>query len=171
MIRGNVVALRAPAPEDQAVLLEIRNDVALQRSLMARPQPNDMERLAAWIERRTTDPTGVFFVIATSDDGRAVGFVQATAMDTVSGVAELGLCIAAGQHRRGYGREALQLLEPYLADVFGVRKLVLRVLAENEPAIGLYLSIGFREVGVHEAHFRFGDELLDVTVMEHVFQP
>ena len=50
----------------------------------------------------------------------------------------------------------------------GFWKLVARVFVENEPSRRLLLSLGFREVGVHEKHARLDGVWRDVVVVERL---
>lgn len=168
MLTGSLVVLRAPVPADMPVLTAMRNDAALQRRLMAQPRPNDAARVQDWLNRRLGDPHGLFFVIAEATDDRAVGFVQLTGMDPVHGRADLGIALVATAQGRGYGRQAIELLEAHARDVFGLRKIGLRVLVENEAAFKLYRKLGYREVGVLAEDFYHGGAYHDVRVMEHL---
>jgi RimJ/RimL family protein N-acetyltransferase len=118
-----------------------------------------------WIDRLGADPRAVLFVIGELG-GRAVGFVQVTEIDTISGHRRLGIAIAPAHQGVGHGGEALVLLARYLRQVFGLRKLVLEVLAENARAVALYERVGFTHAGVLKQHFREGQDFFDVAVME-----
>ncbi|MFN3430886.1 MAG: GNAT family N-acetyltransferase [Candidatus Sericytochromatia bacterium] len=168
MLTGSLVVLRAPQPADMAVLAAMRNDAALQRRLMAQARPNDAARVADWLNRRLGDPQGLFFVIAEAAADRAVGFVQLTGMDPVHGHGHLGIALVEAAQGRGYGQEAIQLLEAHARDVFGLRKIVLKVLVENEAAFRLYRKLGYREVGVLAEDFYHGGAHHDVRLMEHL---
>jgi phosphinothricin acetyltransferase len=50
----------------------------------------------------------------------------------------------------------------------GFWKLVARVFVENVPSRKLLLSLGFREVGVHEKHARLDGVWRDVVVVERL---
>ena len=52
------------------------------------------------------------------------------------------------------------------AELAGFWKLSSRILVENESSRRLLLSLGFREVGVHEKHARLDGSWRDVVVVE-----
>ncbi len=52
------------------------------------------------------------------------------------------------------------------AEEAGFWKLTSRVFVENGPSRKLLLSLGFREVGVHEKHARLDGLWRDVIVVE-----
>jgi RimJ/RimL family protein N-acetyltransferase len=166
VINGETTRLRAPRPDDDALLATVRNDVQAQLLMLARPRPNGPDRVREWVQRIAGGSVSMFFVIADAETDAAVGYVQVTEMDLVSGHGRLGIAVDADQRGRGYGREAVVLVGGHVRTVFGLRKLVLDVRADNKAAVDLYRSLGFREVGVLEAHFRVGDAYHDVLVME-----
>lgn len=166
MIKGIKVMLRAWGAEDLGMLLEMRNDLSLQRQLMAQPRGNSLDQIRDWLSARTKSPDGVFLVIVGQPSGEMVGFIQAVGMDHINGIGRIGICIARGFQGKGYGGEAMALLESYLKEVFGLRKLMLEVLAENAVAIGMYLKHGYREVGRLQQHFYYDGEYAEVLIME-----
>jgi diamine N-acetyltransferase len=171
MIEGRLARLRAPEARDHEVLGALRNDVVVQRLLMARPRPNSAARVQGWLARVGDDPAAVLFVIADAATDEAAGFVQVIGIDLVDGVGSLGIAVAPAFQGHGLGREALALVERYVRDVFRLRKLVLQVLAGNEGAVALYRSAGWSAVGTHRAHFYAAGEYHDVLVMERFLPP
>jgi RimJ/RimL family protein N-acetyltransferase len=114
----------------------------------------------------SSDEQSVFLVITARRTSRVVGYIQLTRIDPWHGHAELGICLTPESRGRGYGREALQLMEDYGGAVLGLRKIHLRALAHHAPAVGLYRSTGYRAVGTLRGHFRHGGTWHDVVLME-----
>ena len=79
-------------------------------------------------------------------------------------VADLGLMIARGHRRRGFGRALMRAAEEWARDA-GVRKLELHVFPHNAPAIALYESLGYRREGLRRGHYHRNGELLDAVLM------
>jgi len=168
MLSGEKVSLRPWCREDIEALMIMRNDAALQKLLMTQPRPNSRERVIQWLTEKSSQDNAVFFVIAESTGGHAVGYVQVVDIDQLHCRGNLGICLAADVQGRGYGTETLQLLEPYLQKNLGLRKVVLQVLADNESAIALYRKAGYREVGYLKEHFLFDGSFMDVLIMEKI---
>lgn len=164
------ITLRAPTDRDFVTLSKLRNDLSIQNSLLATPRPNSPARVRAWLERRAEDDRAAFFVIADACDDCAVGFIQAMAIDPLHRVAELGICIDEARRARGFGREAISLLEKFLAGVFRVRKIWLRVDSANKAAVTLYRSSGFREVGTLRKHHYAAGRYRDILLMEKMLR-
>ncbi len=166
MLAADTICLRPPEARDLPFFVGLRNDLALQLSLMAVPRPNPPAKVAAWLEQRADDPHGAFFVIADAQTGDAAGFVQLTQIDTLHGTAELGICLAGTAQGRGFAAEAMRLLEQYARQVFNLRKFVLRVLQGNQRAVSFYDRIGFRRVGTLQQHHYQDGAHHDVLIME-----
>jgi ribosomal-protein-alanine N-acetyltransferase len=76
----------------------------------------------------------------------------------------LNLCIADGFRRRGLGRMMLQeLLEQVACD--GESQVFLEVRPSNENAMRLYLSSGFRRIGIRKAYYRAHSGREDAVVL------
>ena len=163
---GKTTCLRPPAAKDVPFLCELRNDVELQMQLMAQPRANTPERVGKWIERMTEDKQSLFYIIARRRTGAPAGYIQLTQIDVMHGHGELGICIAREAQGLGHGREALALIENYASSVFNLRKILLKVLAENRPATALYQKTGYRTVGVLSRHYYQKGIYNDVVVME-----
>jgi diamine N-acetyltransferase len=171
MLTGNKVVLRAWGAEDLPSLQALRNDVPLQRQIMARPKGSSLEQVRAWLTARSQAADTVFFVIADRASNHALGYVQLLDMDLFHGSGRLGICIGPQAQGRGCGSETLTLLANYVHEVFGLRKIVLEVLASNDGAIRLYRRHGYREVGQWLQHFRTVSDYADVVIMEKLLTP
>lgn len=169
MIDGEAIRLRTALSSDLTFLAGLRSDEHLAELLASRARGSSPEQAKQWVDRVNGDSAAVLFVIAVADTNKPAGYVQITQIDLVSRRAMFGICLGEEFQGRGFGREALTLVESYLARTFNLRKLVLEVLASNTPAIALYQKQGFREVGVLEGHFFYDGKFEDVLLMEHVF--
>ncbi len=83
-------------------------------------------------------------------DGRAVGHAV---LSIAAGEAHLlNLCIDPDHQRRGLGRRALErVIEE--ASTAGAETLFLEVRVSNRPAVRLYLSMGFNEIGLRAGYY------------------
>lgn len=166
MITLGRTVLREVRDEDINLLHRIRNDLTMQMEFGQRPRPTTVEAVRQWTERMASTPTTVFFVVAEQGSERALGYVKVAEIDAVHGLGHLRIALDPMAQGRGHGGEALTLIERYVADVFGLRKLVLHVLASNEGAMRRYQRSGWREVGRHLGHWYFRSAWHDVVVME-----
>jgi len=165
-----VTICRPPRDEDVRALAVLRNDLPTQYALLAAPHPNSDDDVRAWIARRSADPAALFLVIADASD-TAVGFMQIVAIDARSRHGMFGIAIDARQRGKGHGRAAIEQLFAAARADGRLDKIVLYVAADNAGAWALYRSLGFRDVGVLERHYRAPDGWHDVAVMERFLEP
>jgi L-amino acid N-acyltransferase YncA len=67
----------------------------------------------------------------------------------------------------GVGRQLMRAIQVD-AGKLGYRKLIGRVLAQNQDGLNLCRATGWREVGRHSAHTRLNDGLHDVMLAEYL---
>jgi len=166
VLQGDRLTLREWRESDVEALAKLRNNVQLQALLMTQARPNSIERVRRWLVDRSSTDDMVFFVAAQRTDDAAIGYVQVAHIDRFHGVGEFGICLSASAQGSKLAPEACQLLDPYLRQVLALRKLTLKVRADNARAIAFYLKYGYREVGRMESHFREKDKYHDVLIME-----
>jgi len=108
--------------------------------------------------------------VVVEEEGAVISFANMSAYSTrecYSGVAEFSVYTASEARGRGAGTLAMKALME-AAEETGFWKLVSRVFVENTPSRELLLSLGFREVGVHEKHARLDGVWRDVVVVERL---
>jgi RimJ/RimL family protein N-acetyltransferase len=162
------VALRPPQPSDFPALLRWRSDREHQRLLMWRAGAESLEDVAAWVERRTSDPDGRFDAVVRGDV--PIGFVQLTRIDRIDGHAHLGMLIDPLERGRGAAARALALMEQE-ARAMGLRKILLEVLPDNERAMRFWIAAGYGVVGTHVRHHRHEASYFDISLLEKFIIP
>ena len=70
------------------------------------------------------------------------------------------------QRGKGYGAEALALLEEYARTVLRLRQLWCNVLADNVPSLTLFERAGFRRVGVKKEWIRTPEGYKDEVLLQ-----
>lgn len=169
MIIGNKTTLRAWAEDDLLMLSSLRNNVQLQQQLMARPRSNATSQVREWLINKNKATDVLFFIIADNTSNQAVGYLQVADIDLLNGSGRLGICISPNYQGKGYGNEAIVLLEHYLQVVWRLRKLMLEVLLTNQAAQNLYKKRGFAQCGHLREHFYMNGKYCDVVMMEKLF--
>ncbi|EJZ22016.1 acetyltransferase [Rhizobium sp. Pop5] len=155
------VRLRPVTDGDRPLLFSLRRDSALQSLLLTVPDAVDDAALDAWIERRRTEAGGAFLIVENRDGGKAAGYVQIAQVHHRNAFGYGGIVLAEEARGLGLGRAALVELGLHACRVLGLRKLMAEIDIGNAASIGLHLSLGYREVGVLEAHF------IDANGMTH----
>ena len=109
-------------------------------------------------------------IVVVEDGGTVISFANTSAYsprECYSGVAEFSVYTAGEARGRGAGALAMEALIS-AAEEAGFWKLTSRVFVENEPSRKLLLSLGFREVGVHDKHARLDGVWRDVVIVERL---
>jgi phosphinothricin acetyltransferase len=144
---------------------------------VARIYNEGIEERIATFETRQREPGEVrgwldngYPIVVVEDGGTVISFANASAYgsrECYSGVAEFSVYTAGEARGRGAGALAMEALIS-TAERAGFWKLTSRVFVENGPSRELLLSLGFREVGVHEKHARLDGVWRDVVVVERL---
>lgn len=166
MIDGTAVRLRGWQESDLEVITEMRNDLPLQAQLLARARGSNLQQVRQWLQDRSSDPRRLLLIVASRDDDRTLGYVLLSDLDNIDRHAELGICLHVQAQGRGAGREALTLVQPYLRQVWALRKLSLRVRRDNAPAIACYQRVGFEQCGLMRQHVNVDGAFHDIVLME-----
>jgi len=82
-------------------------------------------------------------------------------------IGEISVFVRRSFRSYGVGRQLMRVAQTEAARR-GYRKLIGRVLSDNEDSLRLCAATGWRVVGVHEKHARHGNRLRDVTVVEYL---
>lgn len=112
---------------------------------------------------------GSFGIVATEPDGRPgalVGLIQYYEQDDPDyRHAGIDLFVDPAHHGRGVGRSAIATLVRHLVDDLGHHRVIIDPSVQNERAIAVFTSLGFRPVGTLRRYERradgtWGDNLL-----------
>jgi RimJ/RimL family protein N-acetyltransferase len=143
------VHLRAVERRDLDFTRRHRSDPEINRAIDGRRFPATDHGELAWFESLGNGafPTSAVFIICVdgSDDPR--GLVQLTDIDWVNRTSSLGIWLIDEARGSGVASGALEAIAAYGGDRLNLRRIKLRVLADNESAIRLYERNGFVEEG------------------------
>lgn len=88
------------------------------------------------------------FIIANKSTEEYIGQIDLLYIDWKNRFAEMGIIIGEDKnHRKGYGYEAIKLLQDYVFNRLNLNKLELKVQDSNLRAYNCYLKCGFKEEG------------------------
>jgi RimJ/RimL family protein N-acetyltransferase len=88
------------------------------------------------------------FRIRTLDGDRLVGFVAIFSIEWPNSNGWIAVGIGdEDERRKGFGKEAVGLALRFAFHELGLSRISLDVIADNLPAIALYLGLGFQEEG------------------------
>jgi L-amino acid N-acyltransferase YncA len=154
---------RAASQEDAGAIARIYNEGIEERIATFETSLRTAREIRDWFD-------GAPPVVVVEEDGKVISFANTSAYSPracYSGVAEFSVYTAGEARSRGAGALAMRALMQ-AAEEAGFWKLVGRVFVENTPSRKLLLSLGFREVGIHEKHARLDGVWRDVVVVERL---
>ncbi len=154
---------RAASRGDAEAVARIYNEGIEERIATFETRTRTAEEIRDWFDDGLP-------IVVVEDGGAVVSFANASSYsprECYSGVAEFSVYTAREARGRRAGMLAMEALIS-AAEKAGFWKLVSRVFVENEPSLKLLISLGFREVGVHEKHARLDGVWRDVVVVERL---
>lgn len=147
-INGERVYLRPLNGEDAGLYYNMFFGAETRR-LTGTQRHINKEQIAAYIERKAGDDSGVLLLIALKENDEVIGDIAIQDMDRGNRTANLRLAIGEEQHlNRGYGREALLLMLDYGFGILNLHRIELEVYTFNSRAEHVYESVGFVREGV-----------------------
>ncbi len=155
---GAKIYLR-PATADDAANFEYWTLHSEPAALSCRPQlfltPSEVAERYKSKERSTSQQR---FAVVRKDDNMLVGAVGFFDYNPLNRSAELGLLIDPQERKKGYGKEAMQLLCRYLFKFRGLNKVYAQTAVFNEAATELLESLGFKRDGTLRDHYFYDGE-------------
>lgn len=152
---------------DAETLYQWRNDPAIRHGALSYPFYSSLAAETEWIRSFAPKgtPSDLCMAVRERHDGGLLGYVQLRSIDWVSRCAEFGIVIGVkSQREKGFGYAALDATIRYALHELGLRRLWLRVPADNDKAIRLYLNAGFKEEGKLCRHVFRNGGYMDVFV-------
>lgn len=149
-IIGDRVILRDYRKEDLPCIREWVNDIEITKylsNLFIFPHTyNQTENFLNGILEGKNDYKA--FIIANKETEEYVGQIDLIKIDWINRVATLGIVIGNNDNLgKGYGTEAIKLMEDFVFNTLNLHKLDLLVADFNERAIACYKKCGFKEEG------------------------
>lgn len=145
------VRLRPFEESDLEAMATYRGDADVCRFLPFEPQsPDDIRRRNGHLMGGTSlegERGGVMLVI--EHDGTVIGDLVLFHLDIEAGSAEIGWVVSPAASGRGLATEAVRALIDTAFEVYGLRRLVAQIDADNARSVALAERLGLRR----EAHF------------------
>ncbi|MBR3416279.1 MAG: GNAT family N-acetyltransferase, partial [Clostridia bacterium] len=67
--------------------------------------------------------------------------------------------------RKGYGTEAINKMLDLAFEKYGMNRVAIGVVGLNSEALSFYRKIGFKEEGIQEQGYLYGEEYSDFVMM------
>ncbi len=106
--------------------------------------PLDRETHERWVNDKVNTGQVAQFIMGLNESGEEFGSVYISHIDKEAASGEFGIFIGKEEMLgKGYGGDAMELIELYAAKRLGLKTMTLRVIESNERAAKLYESRGY----------------------------
>lgn len=166
-LKSDKITLRAPEPEDLALMYIMENDTELW-SIGDTLLPYSRYTLRSYLEQSRQDlfsERQARFVI-TLPDGEAVGMIDLAAYDPLNSRAEVCVGLLGKYRGQGIASEALRLLCEYSFKRLHIHQLYAYVAVENSESRKLFAKNGFVEASVLKDWLRNENGFSDVVLVQ-----
>jgi diamine N-acetyltransferase len=169
-LKGEHIKLRALEPEDLA-LLEVWENNTENWRYSQQQVPFSKHILRAYLANAQQDIYEAKQLrLVIENEVEAIGLMDLYDFDFNNRRAGIGILIAAQENRkRGYAKEALQLMLQYAQKAFDLKQLYASVGANNKASLKLFYSLGFKEAGIRAQWFREGNEWEDEHLLQLIY--
>lgn len=165
-MKGKWISLRPIEKNDLDSLNRWKNNEEIYMFLGGGYQPISPSQQEKWLDSMI-DLTGNnrrFIVIA---DEKAIGMVGLYDIHWIHRSCEIGAFIGeVNAQGKGYASEACFLLEKYAKEYLNLRKIKLKVVADNKKALSMWLKLGYEVVGTLKQERFIKGKYYDLLLME-----
>ncbi len=148
MLRGERVTLRPIERADLSRLWELLEEMEVAILADGGPiVPVSLASYEARFERHLAQPPDDLVEFVIDVEGEVIGSCQVHYIDRFHRRCDLGIALGRGYWAKGYGQDAVRVLVDYAFTHLDMRRVGLRVLADDARAIGAYTKAGFIEEG------------------------
>lgn len=167
MIKGEKIYLRPIIKEDIIFLNKWKNDEETYKNLGGGYMPTSIDQQEKWLDSMIdTSGNNKRFVICNNED-EPVGMVGLYNINWIHRVCEIGIYIGEEKAKgKGYGKAACVLIEKFAVEYLNLRKIKLNVVSDNQTAIYMWKSLGYKKVGEYIKERFIKGEYKNLTLME-----
>ncbi len=168
-MQNKEIKLRAPEPEDIALLYEWENDTTVwQVSNTYAPFSHYTLRKHIENSNKSIFETGQLrFMIDRAADGKTIGIVDIFDFDPMHLRAGIGILIADREARqKGYATMAIESVINYTFSRLKLHQLYCNILEDNTASIQLFTKLGFKKIGTKKEWIRSGNIYLDEIMFQ-----
>ncbi len=163
-----MIMIRQATPKDLDAVTEIYNEAILKTVATFDIQPKTSEDQKPWFENHG----GKHPLLVAEQDGQVVAWASLSEWSdrcAYSDTAEVSLYVKSENQGKGVGRKLLKTLVAE-GEKVGLHTVIARITEGNEASLSLFKSEGFELVGVmREVGRKFG-RLLDVCMMQKIYE-
>lgn len=164
----NRICIRPIEDSDTDYIIKWRNTDFVRNNFIFR-ETFTRQMHETWMREKVQvdNPPVKQFIIEELPGNNPVGCVYLRDVDYEKKTAEYGVFLGEKEALgKGYGTMAARWSLSYAKDVLGLRSMILRVFADNEPAIRSYKNAGFYEIEYKKDFMTDESGVRDLIIME-----
>jgi RimJ/RimL family protein N-acetyltransferase len=148
LLRGDLVYLARPTPDDISVIAGWSADVEYSRNLRrGLIYPDVGEGYTEWFTSLEKERSGYPFAVRRSDDRSLIGFVVLHDLYWQARHCTFVIGLDPALRGRGYGTDTLRVMLKFAFLEMNLNRVGLDVMSYNEAAIHTYAKVGFQHEG------------------------
>ncbi|HOO95322.1 MAG TPA: GNAT family protein [Proteiniphilum sp.] len=170
LLENKLMRLRATEPEDLELLYRWENDT-LQWNLGNANAPFSRYTLKQYLAESNQDiysDRQLRLMITLREQEKTIGAADLYDFDPFHLRAAVGILVEASEREKGYGLQALQLLEEYAFRFLRLRQLYAFVPVTNKASVCLFEKGGYALAGRLKEWIREEDRFTDVLLMQRI---
>ena len=162
-----MLTIRKATIQDLRAITEIYNQAVLHTTATFDTATKTVEEQRVWYDKHGAK----YPILVAQEDKDVIGWASMSAYSdrcAYADTAETSLYVREGQRGKGVGRKLSEVILKAGKEA-GLHTAIVRIAEGNEVSIGLAKSLGFKPIGVmREVGKKFG-KLLDVYMMQIMF--
>jgi diamine N-acetyltransferase len=168
MLTSERLLLRAPEPEDLDTLYRWENDTTLwQYGNTLNPLSKfALREFIASCSDNIFETKQLRLMIIEKANNQPIGAIDLFELELFHQRVGVGIMIDQDYQKRGFAKEALQLIKNYAFEGLHLHQLFAHIPAKNSSSIALFKSSGFTESGVLKDWIKWNNLYDDVIVMQ-----
>lgn len=163
-----MIIIRKATIDDLPAITEIYNQAILTTTATFDTEPKSLDDQKVWFESHSYK----YPLLVAEEDRKVTGWASLSKWSdrcAYSDTAEISLYIDEKQRGKGIGRKLLEAIIRE-GEKTGIHSIIARIAEGNEVSIHLHQSIGFEHIGVMKEVGRKFGRLLDVHLMQKIYQ-
>lgn len=167
MIKGEKIYLRPIIKEDIGFLNKWKNDEEVYKYLGGGYMPTSIDQQMKWLDSMIDTSGNNKRYIICEQNNKPIGMVGLYNINWIHRNCEIGIYIGEKDKKcRGYGKESCELIEEFAKQHLNLRKIKLNVVCENNKALKMWLSLGYKKIGEYINERFIEGEYKNLTIME-----
>ena len=168
LLENNMIKLRALEPEDLDSLYRWENESDLWRygTTLA---PYSRFALKEYISEARNDifqSRQLRLMIVLKEENISIGTVDLYDLDPMNLRAGIGILIDNQHQKKGFGKQALELIKKYAFDFLFLKQLYAYIPQNNDPSMKLFTHCGYKQAGCLLQWLRCKDYFDNVFILQ-----